>query len=89
MLRAQIVYCITGSCDEKADCQLFPLVSQLPSYKLMTIAFTLQEVIMGSYDEKADVWSCGVMLYVLLAGERLPAVIFQQFVMMLIIGVVA
>lgn len=36
-----------------------------------TVSYLAPEVIAGCYDERADVWSCGVVLYALLSG-RLP-----------------
>ena len=36
--------------------------------KVGTLYYISPEIIKGSYDEKCDIWACGVILYILLGG---------------------
>ena len=37
--------------------------------KAGTLLFIAPEVLSGKYDQKCDIWSCGVFLYMILSGE--------------------
>ena len=37
--------------------------------KTGTVLYIAPEVISGSYDEKCDIWSCGVLLYMMMSGQ--------------------
>ena len=37
--------------------------------KVGTLYYISPEIIKGNYDEKCDIWACGVILYILLSGN--------------------
>ena len=44
-------------------------VKKILSSKVGTAYYVSPEILAGKYNEKCDIWSCGVILYVLLAGD--------------------
>ena len=44
-------------------------MDQLMKGEVGTLYYMAPEVIMGNYNEKCDVWSCGVILYIILSGH--------------------
>ena len=44
-------------------------IDQIMKGEVGTLYYMAPEVIMGNYNEKCDVWSCGVILYIMLSGN--------------------
>ena len=44
-------------------------MNQIMKGEVGTLYYMAPEVLMGNYDEKCDVWSCGVILYIILSGH--------------------
>ena len=44
-------------------------IDQIMKGEVGTLYYMAPEVIMGNYNEKCDVWSCGVILYIILSGH--------------------
>ena len=44
-------------------------MNQIMKGEVGTLYYMAPEVLMGNYNEKCDVWSCGVILYIILSGH--------------------
>ena len=56
-----------NSKDKETETEKKTVYKRLKS-KVGTLYYISPEIIKGNYDEKCDIWACGVILYILLAG---------------------
>ena len=49
--------------------QIIKTMDNIMKGEVGTVYYMAPEVILGNYNEKCDVWSCGVILYILLSGN--------------------
>ena len=49
--------------------QVLKTMEDIMKGEVGTLYYMAPEVILGNYDEKCDVWSCGVILYIMLSGN--------------------